>query len=192
MKISPVSWFAPIFRLKSITGVKLSLWILIMAIIATNWSNRRDTPSSKSAVATESAGAGSRIPGKTSTRLLRATTWRPDTSTPEYQQYQSNRALSSVTIWLPMVGWRATSAGLIEFDRTLHARRLSHANGLLSNSVMSIALLSEQSQSTRRSQSKSQSGSNRSPSLMLATSRGLSIKTQDQMKALTTVQGQWY
>ncbi|MBO0725939.1 MAG: hypothetical protein J2P52_10090 [Blastocatellia bacterium] len=67
----------------------------------------------------------------------------------------------------------ATAQGLIRFDRSFGVERLSRADGLLSDSVLSAAVIQ---------------GGDRE-SLALATSRGLSFGDAKRFRGLTTVQG---
>jgi ligand-binding sensor domain-containing protein len=67
----------------------------------------------------------------------------------------------------------ATAQGLISFDASFASRRIGAADGLLSNSILSAALI----QSRDRA------------SLALATSRGLSLGDAKQWRVLTTIQG---
>ncbi len=67
----------------------------------------------------------------------------------------------------------ATAQGLISFDASFASRRIGAADGLLSNSILSAALI----QSRDRA------------SLALATSRGLSLGEAKQWRGLTTIQG---
>jgi ligand-binding sensor domain-containing protein len=70
----------------------------------------------------------------------------------------------------------ATAQGLIRFDGSFASQRVSAADGLLSNSVLGVALV----------QNKSKAGG---ANLALATSRGLSLGEARSWRGLTTVQG---
>lgn len=67
----------------------------------------------------------------------------------------------------------ATAQGLISFDASFTSRRIGAADGLLSDSILSAALI----------QSRDRAG------LALATSRGLSLGDAQQWRGLTVVQG---
>jgi ligand-binding sensor domain-containing protein len=70
----------------------------------------------------------------------------------------------------------ASSAGVVSFDTNLHAcEQLSAADGLLSNSIMQVAHLSD----NRHSE----------PMLAFATSKGLSLGARGKFRGVTTVQG---
>lgn len=70
----------------------------------------------------------------------------------------------------------ATAQGLIRFDNSFASQRVSAADGLLSNSVLGVALV----------RNKSKAGAT---NLALATSRGLSLGEAKSWRGLTTVQG---
>jgi len=72
----------------------------------------------------------------------------------------------------------ASSAGLLSFDVNLGStEHLSTADGLLSNSIMQVAQLSDANKQLDRSM------------LVLATSKGLSLGAQRKFRGVTTVQG---
>ena len=67
----------------------------------------------------------------------------------------------------------ASSAGVVSFDTNLRAtEQLSAADGLLSNSIMQVARLSDDK-----------------PALAFATSKGLSLGVRSKFRGVTTVQG---
>jgi ligand-binding sensor domain-containing protein len=70
----------------------------------------------------------------------------------------------------------ATSRGLIRFDNSFGSERASASDGLLSNSVLGVALVQDRSKAKRAS-------------LALATSRGFSLGESKQWRGLTAVQG---
>ena len=71
----------------------------------------------------------------------------------------------------------ASSAGLLSFDTNLRTtEQLSAADGLLSNSIMQVAQLSDNTHSDQST-------------LAFATSKGLSLGVQGKFRGVTTVQG---
>jgi ligand-binding sensor domain-containing protein len=92
----------------------------------------------------------------------------------------------------------ATSGGLLRFDAAQREGRLTTAEGLLSNSVMHIALVQESDATATgaRAETESRAGTDArafahgiGPAMVLATSKGLSVSEQGKLRALTTVQG---
>jgi len=80
----------------------------------------------------------------------------------------------------------ATSRGLVRLDASLHAARMSTADGLAGNSVLHVALSGDASQGAEpRPQVKSSEGER----MFVATSRGLSLGAPGRLRTLTTVQG---
>jgi ligand-binding sensor domain-containing protein len=86
----------------------------------------------------------------------------------------------------------ATSAGLLRFDESQHVGRLTTADGLLSNSVMHVALVRESDVTGPAAKTGKDALSlahGAGQALALATSKGLSLSEQGKLRALTTVQG---
>lgn len=73
----------------------------------------------------------------------------------------------------------ATTSGLFIFDSALQPRRVTSAEGLLSNAVAHVALLP----------AKTNAATKQPNALLLATSRGLSFGEPGKWRALTTAQG---
>jgi ligand-binding sensor domain-containing protein len=81
----------------------------------------------------------------------------------------------------------ATSAGLLRFDTAQRVGRLTTAEGLLSNSVMNVALVRESAASGTEASAHAHGIAG--PTIVLATSKGLSMGEPGKLRALTTVQG---
>ncbi|MCA1592093.1 MAG: hypothetical protein LC754_05470 [Acidobacteria bacterium] len=80
----------------------------------------------------------------------------------------------------------ATTQGLLRFNQALRAEQLTTADGLLSNSVSHAAILRATRSNTDTNEAKNDARPN---TLLLATSRGLSLFEHGRWRGLTTVQG---
>jgi ligand-binding sensor domain-containing protein len=84
----------------------------------------------------------------------------------------------------------ATAQGLVRFDADgTRAMRLTAADGLLSNSVTHVAVLSTQPAHASAKQTTGAAHHAQAAALVCATGRGLSFNTAGQWRALTAVQG---
>ncbi|MDT5059891.1 MAG: hypothetical protein QOH63_350 [Acidobacteriota bacterium] len=97
-----------------------------------------------------------------------------------------SEAVREINFLLPEEGTEsavlaATSQGVVRFDAQFRATSVTKADGLLSNSIMHLAL----AESTNHPATKSPETSD----LVLATARGLSMKQSGKWRAWTTAQG---